>query len=353
MNKKRAVHFTIMLMFLVPLLGAQCSVPGQGGGDDDVTTERSDYRRGTDGIDIEFVKDAPPDVIYDEGGTGTNEIQLLAEVRNKGTFTTDVFLYLSGFDPNIIGLPSMLANTIKLEGKSIYNSEGGLAVVDFASDGRVSGGAQRGSIALPSKGGKPVVDSYSPKFTITACYAYETEASPVVCVDPDPYSITHEKSCRVGEVTGLGMGGQGAPVSISGVSTEIVPGKAIFEIRVSNSGQGRVITKEAVTQGGSSSAPSAGAKCPFNLGYSDLNLVDYVVTFQGDDISSTANRAASTIDEGCQPGRIRLVNGKGTLYCRFNVDRDQADAYKTPLQINLQYGYMSAADRDIEIKSTR
>ena len=84
------------------------------------------------------------------------------------------------------------------------------------------------------------MDSLSQKILVTACYEYETQASPVVCVDPNLYEIGPiERACTVHDVSA--GGGQGAPVAVTWVDVDMAGKDRIsFDIRVSNVGGGTV-----------------------------------------------------------------------------------------------------------------
>ncbi len=328
MNAKRAS--AAMLLFLVVLFLSGCV--GRGGRNDDVTSISTDFHTGTQGVYMRFMPKAPPQVIYDAPAVVDNEIVVVAELHNRGAVDTDVNLFLGGFDASIIDLPVDYGEPIRLIGRSIYNSEGEIKVVQFPSPRNPN----RGGIRLPD-----TTDRYQPKLQLTACYEYWTEASPIVCVSPDPYRITSEQTCRPGNVRGT-FGGQGAPVAISGVKAEVIPGEVIFKIGITNAGRGRVVDWQQARRGG---------RCPFQLEYLDLNIIDYEVTFQG--VTITSDRFASSSSESsqnCQPSVIKLSNGRATLYCRFPVTSAQLSTYETPVQINLHYGYMDSITRTLDIR---
>ncbi|NOZ81365.1 MAG: hypothetical protein GXP63_06870 [DPANN group archaeon] len=122
----------------------------------------------------------------------------------------------------------------------------------------------------------------------------------------------------------------------------------IFKIRVSNSGKGRVVEKTTVP---TTIASYAGYKCPYDLEYSDMNIVDYEVTFQGLVVHSGSGGSGGA---SCEPDNfIRLYNGAGVMYCKFPLSNTQQSAYQTPLLVTLQYGYMDSERKHIEIRNLR
>ena len=268
--------------------------------DDASDVTASDIYIGTSALEMNFVQDATPSTVY-----ASNGLILLVEMKNKGASDLNGKVYLSGYDTNIINMDNK-ESSISLMGKSKFNLEGDYSTLTFSST----------SIALPDG-----TDSYNPTFVLTGCYDYSTIASPIVCIDPKPQQITQNKACTPQSV-GLG-GGQGGPVSVTSVNVDALPDKSRFKITVQNVGSGEVVET---------------AHCPYSLNYLDLNTVDYQV--------SLSNKPGTE----CQPkSPIRLINGQATIYCMFDVDGQ--DAYKAPLQIKLDYGYMNSIQKDIDVRS--
>jgi len=322
--------YSLSFVALAFLSGCSGMGFGRGGSSDDTVSIGTDFHTGSEGIKMRFLEKAPPPVLYDSPSTQSNEIIVLLELWNKGAFNTEATLFLGGFDQQIIGLPFSYGNgaTIDLMGKSIYNSEGEQRVVQFPYDNI---GGLNGWINLP-----PESDRYSPDLQATVCYPYETFANPNVCVSWDPYKITSEQVCTPGTVKGT-LGSQGAPVAVTGVSAENIPGEVIFKIRVSNVGQGRVLDY------------SAWKRCPYNLDYLDMNRIEYSVQF-GSNSQNFASIGGGGGSNYCQPDVLRLSGNNGVIYCRFSIT-DQSGAFQRPLRINLRYGYMDSIRKHVEIKN--
>lgn len=273
---------------------------------------------GSQGVDIEILQNAPPPLIYDQ-----NELVALVEVHNRGNHdlaAQECFVQVTGFDPNIIKGGMQTAQSCAsnvgglLEGKNVYNTQGGINQLEFRSQ----------NVVLPSG-----VFEYSPTLNFVTCYYYHTIANPAVCVDPVFYQVTHEqKSCIPVDV---GMaGGQGAPVGVSRVGVDMVGNKAIFEIDVVNFGTGQVLSPYAdIRNCGHSS-----------LDYDDLDRVRYTAQLSGGQL----------ID--CKPrdGFVRLNNGNGKIVCSFNIAG--TSAFETPLMIDFDYGYVNSVQKPIKIVMT-
>jgi hypothetical protein len=273
--------------------------------------------RGTEGLKMSFVRNMPPTRLYD-----TTSLNILLELENKGASDlsgSNCRLYLSGYDEKIIrGIDKDKICSTSLEGKSILNPEGGFNTQQFSTD----------IIDLPD-----YLDKLPQKILVTACYKYQTKASPVVCIDPHLYEIGPiERACTVQDVT-LG-GGQGAPVAVTGVDVEMAgKDRVSFNIKVSDVGGGTPLYRGA----------NVFTSCPYDIDPNDYNVINYDVDMTG----GQRVRCAPEI-EGDQ--RVRLVNGRGTIFCTFRISGDSA--YSTPLRVELDYNYMDSVSKDIEIIKT-
>ncbi|MBR9691738.1 hypothetical protein GOV06_03035 [Candidatus Woesearchaeota archaeon] len=311
MKKRYLVIFVIILLIMSLTIGCKRK-PGV-----DAEEGPEKIYRGTKGLAMEFLRNMPPSKLYD-----TTPLTILLELENKGTYDLSgnkCRLYLSGFDDTIIrGLDKDKMCASSLEGKSILNPEGGYNTQQFSTD----------IIRIPD-----YLDSLPQKIMITACYEYQTTASPIVCVDPRLYEIGPvERACTVKDVTTAG--GQGAPIAVSGVNVEMAGrDRVAFNIKVSNVGGGTPLYLGA----------SVFRDCPYSIDPKDYNIISYDVEMSG----STKVRCSPEI-EGDE--RIRLVDGKGTIFCTFRITGDSA--YTTPLRIVLDYNYMDSISKDIEIIKT-
>ena len=183
---------------------------------------------GTQGIVFDFLPNYPPSVVYTPG-TGDTGNSIVLEVKNRGAYTTGAMFYLSGFDPGILSVGSASQAIGTLEGKTPTNTEGGYTQIQFPSYGTFGVNLPQGT------------DVYPVTLQATACYDYQTKASLPVCVDPDPYGLIKQKACTPrGAAVG---GGQGAPVAVTSVEQESLPGKAVFKMRIGNVGGGQVIDR--------------------------------------------------------------------------------------------------------------
>lgn len=270
----------------------------------DNPNDNLDYRHGTDGLVLNF--EGMSKKIY-----SGSELGLVIEVRNKGAYDIQrgyARVFLSGYDPTAIQFGNDVFDVQETTGKNPYVPEGGYSVIEISENGAAS---------------VPFGDSYEPTLMATSCYKYQTLATPGVCVVSSPSAIIRDDVCTPGTIT---MSSQGAPVAVTKVEEEVGEQTLNFIITVENKGDGKVVD-----------LASLGDKCPFNLKYTDLNLVNFNVEVRG---QSPAE---------CTPvdNKVRLVDGKGVFYCKVNTQLETS--YTTPLIITLDYGYSSSITKRIEI----
>lgn len=307
LKKKEALIVGFFLLVLI-LVGCRPQPPEEPG---EVAAVTRFVRSGTFGMDMRFVQNLPPPQIYD-----TADLVALLELRNLGSYDlggNKCYIQFGGFDPAIVRGVNARQLCGDLPGKNVYNIEGGFGTLEFRSS----------SMLLPRD-----VDRYKPTMVATACYEYQTVASPQVCVDPRFFELTSEqKACQVRDF-GVG-GGQGAPVAVTFVNVDMVGSRAVFEIDIANMGGGRVVS------------PRAGlSRCPVGLRYDEFDEVRYRVELSG----------GSMIQ--CTPRDFlaRLSNNRGKIFCTFDVGNTQA--YETPLRIELNYNYMQSVQQPVEIIRT-
>lgn len=313
-SKITTVLFLLFLLFLV--IGCKGRVPA-GEKPTDTATALRQVQTGTQGVVVRLLPNYPPPVLYSD-----NELVAILELNNKGNHNLDqssCFVQITGFDPNIIqggfgAVHRCAENTETLEGKNVYNLEGGMNQLEFRSS----------SLNLP-----PKVYEYNPRLNIVTCYDYQTTASPLVCVDPLLYQVTSEqKSCQPLDVS-MG-GGQGGPVGVGYVGVDMVGSKAIFEINIRASGTGRVLSP------GADISRCAGTA----LDYTDVDKVEYSVSLSN----------AGPLNCKPQDGIVRLSNGQGKIVCTSQIPG--GSAYETPLLITLKYGYIDSLQKQIKIIQT-
>lgn len=311
MKKQIRAIFVIFLVFIM-LFGLGCTSRGK------ITTKKTvdeDYHTGTRGLEMDFVKNAPPYKIYDR-----DNLEVTVELKNKGAYPdSNSFvgkLEISGFDAAAIKGSWDGGNTItpSLQGKTQYNPEGGYDTMTYKdSDG----------VDVPFD-----YDSYKTDIIVTSCYKYKTIASPTVCIDPEPYKIVQEK--KVCQIRDQGLGSQGAPVAVDRIEQEVSSDKIYFRIFIKNSGRGTVILPDKYNE------------CPFDLDHQDIDKV--IVSAKLSHDSSPVCNPQGTVNDP-----VRLVNSRGVIFCSFNKPIAVQSAYLAPLHIEASYVYSESISKRLEI----
>lgn len=307
-SKKQAL-FLIRLVVLTAFILAVFTSCDMRRSDDMPDTE---YRSGSEGIVVRFMDGSPPRKVYEK-----TPLYIIVEVMNKGAFDNNPntlgHVTLHGFDSTAMPFKDGNGNIVKKDlpavlGKGPFLKEGGYDTITFEID--------EGQMLVPYG------DSYAPTLMLSACYYYRTIATPTVCIVSDPSLLVKNKVCEPRTIT---MKSQGAPVAVTKVEQEIMYKIVNFVITIENIGTGTVVK------------PSSFDDCPLKLNSHDkINIVK---------VTPTLRNAQSM---GCSPGdEVRLVDGKGTIFCKFALL--EGAPYTTPLKIQLDYAYNTNTQRSIEI----
>jgi len=292
-------------------------VPG-GERPQDTAAALQQVKSGTNGVKLSLVPNYPLPTVYDQ-----NELIAILEVKNLGNYNLEpqqCFVQVTGFDPNILRggldlLRSCAENIGTLEGKTVYNLEGGFNQLEFKAS----------NIALPHG-----IFDYQPNLNFLVCYNYQITASPQVCIDPLLFQTASlQKACNYQKGVAVGSG-QGGPVGVSRVGAEMTGNRAIFDITISNLGTGKVLSPFSDLQGCGDAT---------SISRQDLDKVAYSVQL-ADGVGT------------CNPrdGIVRLSNGRGKILCSFDVPG--TTAYETPLLINLNYNYLDSISKQVRIIKT-
>ncbi len=224
-----------------------------------------------------------------------------------------------------------------LEGKSIFNYEGGTTTLSYPAKAKTVG---------------PLSETHDIEIVATACYEYTTTWNQDICIDTDVNKMNiFPGAC---EATDVSLSGQGAPLAITSIESKMIPTgtgyiRPMFIIHVQNSGNGKVINKEKIEH----------ACTATGLASKDYNMVflksfmlsseDLFYDFNGYDPAT--GRELNPGDDGdlitCTPNPLTLKGNDDKITCIVNEDAvedldmfsiDQAP-YMTQLSIQFDYGY--------------
>lgn len=310
-----------------------------------------EVRKGTAGITMEFIKNAPPDKVFEEG-----RFPISLKLKNLGAFdipkdnpaTKEIEsgLLIFGMEKAYLGLPGSndgkLPNDEKLNddlvlndnnpyknyfdivGKSVFNPKGDEQFIS------VNGQAKK--IGAQS-------ETHPSTILATACYPYKTILDASVCIDTDILGQRRGlKPCIAND--GVFSEGQGAPVTIKKIETRMLPQdgnkvKPHFIIHVKNAGNGEVISRSKIENVCSSQA----------LKPQDFNKLTIKAVL--------SNAALDCSADGKSPGEteIRLKSKEDIVRCTMVKDIDaNTDAYTAPLKIEIGYGYTFTISKNIKIE---
>ena len=319
-NKK---FFPIVLTLIIFILG--CSGQTQ-------KTKEIDVRVGLIGLTMEFLKNTPPQRIF-EG----DKFPVVIKVKNAGAayikdkqgvlslafekdYTKSVELLQSG---NVQPFPeSNIKNTavFDLEGRTKINQKGGEEVISYnLVSGRVD----------------PQSEFHSSTVIATLCYPYETILDSTVCIDTDISNLRPgKKVCKLQDLAFAN--GQGAPVAISKIEVQMLPsqdsGKITpqFLIYVENKGTGIVIKNDAVkefcTQGKVSS--------------DKFNTITVKAFFPGTGLGEELDCEPKEKGNKEKQGYVKLKDKKDIIRCAFKEGiQNNQDPFLKPLRIDMTYGY--------------
>lgn len=305
--------------FVILLLITGCGMFNRGGGPT-TTISSSEIHKGTDGIMIEFIEEAPPSELYENVG-----FYARALLKNKGAFDVKDAYLLLGVEKGYVEIKNELER-YSLKGKSVANPIGEQDVYEFK---------------LKAKAIDKQSEQHKTAVFLTTCYGYQTEAVKEVCIDPDFYSLNPIKNAC--DVKDISLSDQGAPVAVTKIEQKMLQNadentiKPAFMIYVSNKGKGVVIDKEKIKD----VCSSAG------VDYKTWNTI-IIKAFLFD--RQLDCRPKKEGDQS-KTGHIRLKSKEDFVRCVDEMGTGiDKPAYTTPLRIVLEYGYTNTISKEITIK---
>ncbi|MCF7861399.1 hypothetical protein K9M79_04050 [Candidatus Woesearchaeota archaeon] len=332
-SKRIRLFFIPICLLTFGLLLTGCQLVG-GGDKDPKALTLEDIRVGTDGLVVNFLEKSPPAEMYESTGVDT-PISIGLELTNVGAFDAETYFELkisdkialsdservdtpqttfdlSGFgeDSSSSSNPGwFVTDKFSIPGKTLTDPRGGFMFLRFP--------AEVGTLA---KG----FEFYDARLTASVCYSYKTIATPTICIDPDLYQST-TKACESKEVS---LENQGAPIAVKKVnpiSQKTNDGvRVILEVEVANVGGGSVFYGD--------SGNNIDSICK---GGEIMNSYSYVVRLNGKE---------------CKSDKGALMTDLTSMF-RCTFDFDQSEAFSTPVEIELDYGYQKSFSKTVHIKS--
>ena len=281
-------------------------------------------RTGSQGIDFNFIKDAPPQEIYD----GT-KAPFAVTLENKGASDVLEGYITWNIPPDIFQIDHAI-DSFDLYGKTVNNPQGEQKTLYQYATAK----------SLPT-----MQEVQTITIGATLCYAYETQFSMEVCIDPEiPRKTTKNKACTIQDIS---SSGQGAPLVINKVEVSIAPldndqVKPRFKIFIRNQGQGTVINKDEVQ-----------TECTSSSGATVYNVI-YIEEAK---LSKIYNLECSGLRKDSSTGRSYILldpKAETSFICEVGggISKDKG-AYLSPLTLTLGYGYTETKSQQVEIRSRK
>lgn len=310
----------------------------------------SEVFKGTKGLTMEFVKNAPPADVYEDTNFGA-----IIRLRNQGAYDIgfdnngilvitpetgyfDISPYKEEKEENKNVWGEDETRYFRIRGRSIYDNVGGEEMVDINLKARKTGSL---SLVHPST------------IFATACYAYKTELSTSICIDPDIYNLKPgEKACQVKDLSFAS--GQGGPVAITKVELGIIPVgedkvKPRILVYIENKGKGEIV-KDYEEACGKEISKGEQEKY-FNL----IKMEAHISGKEGMQLDCIPKKPEQKTPEE-KLGFVRLKGKTDVVRCELKEGQEgvpkDADAYVTPLTINISYGYIETITKNFNIKKS-
>ena len=175
-------------------------------------------------------------------------------------------------------------------------------------------------------------DYFRVPYQIKSCYAYTTFVSPMVCIDPDPFSA-EPKVCHAESMSWGGT--QGAPVAVTRMTQMNTGREMILEFTIKNVGPGTVWDVGYLE---SCSPYFPGAVKP------NMHNVVYIgQAWMGDIPVDCTNTYKIRLDPRTQQAQFT---------CRYNLyeSGNVGSAYTIPLKMELWYGYEENYNNQITVR---
>ncbi len=175
-------------------------------------------------------------------------------------------------------------------------------------------------------------DYFNVPYQIKTCYAYTTFVSPMLCIDPDPFSY-EDKICRAETYTWGGS--QGGPVAVTLLRQTNTGKEMILDFTIKNTGTGRVWDVGQLE--------ACSPYFPGSIKPTMLNVVYIGQAYVGETTIDCSRDYMIRLDPNTQDAKFT---------CRYPLDQsgNVGSAYAIPLKMELWYGYEESVNNQITIR---
>lgn len=341
----KKVSLKIVFLFLVFIVGCKSSP----------IIDVNIYK-GTDGLTLEFIENAPPEEVFEK-----TIMPLGIILRNEGAYDiTDGYVTFS-LEEDYMLLDKTSTRTSK-RGKKDFEErfdwideeriswEVGKPQIKFSLNGKsietIEGDEEIMTLKAETRALEELSEIHESSILATACYDYMTTLVANVCIDTDIYNVKGiVKSCKVKD---LSFSSQGAPVAVTSIETEMMPMdipnkiRPQFLIYILNKGDGLVIKKDSEV------ISDACSEKPLN--YDKFGIVFINASLGGEQKQLNCD-ITDKEDKDKKIEIVKLRDNEGIARCVLEEGIDEKEGtYPSPLRIELNYGYTHTISENVIIK---
>jgi hypothetical protein len=311
------IKFGLVIAIAIILIG--CEGFGNGG-----TIKIEEYRSGSKGVSMKFMKNTPPKEMFE----GTDFI-LSFEIKNEGAYDIEDGILTLSIEEDYM----QIREWGKLNSRSLKSAKDRTAMYELKGKSREYPVGDSDVIAVKMKTTdlERQTEIHTANIIISTCYTYNTIFADTVCIDTDFYNQHSTiKNCEVKDLT---YSGQGAPVAISKVEPTMVPGEGtntipVFKIHFKNTGGGQIFSEEHVSNACSSDA----------LDSKEFNKLSVSARLSDKRLS-------------CTPNPIILRRDHEYVTCTLDEEIPlSGGTYLSPLTVEVSYGYTDSITTQVEIR---
>lgn len=311
-NLKGTIIIISLILIIISLSGC----------DDNGSTERSkSFIGGNDGLDIEFINNAPPDEIFDT----EYPFSISLKIENIGEWDInnpqDATVKISGIDPADFGkTQSDLISNVDSELRGNHRDPDGDIIRGTLTNIEFQNLQYQGNIATDVE--LPI--------RADICYKYGTQAITKICVLEDMLGAEKrdekEEVCEPTEIKSIEN--SGSPIHVSNFKeTAISKDKLSFSFTINHIGEG-VISR-------------MGTECSNANSDEDRVLINVNTGING--------LTCSGIEGGSNLGYTTLYDGEREIVCTQPLPAQRGN-YEKQITITLEYDYQDNVDTKITVK---
>lgn len=314
---------------------------------------------GTQGLTAEFVKNAPPQKVFEN-----SRFPILIKIRNIGAYNIRDYSGTISIGRETDYIPQLF---LEPNNRVVYDVSKTYVIFNVEGKTQINPKGDEILASLNARTGKldPQSENKPSTLTATLCYPYKTMLSTTVCIDPDVAGIRPgKKVCTVKELAF--KTGQGSPIAVTKIEPQMIPevGKEPssekdiirpqFLIFIENKGRGNPVNirnyKDACSRFDFAQLEKREDEIRniWNVAF----LRAYTSGKEGENqliccpnIDGQCNEEERNPDK--MTGFIRFHDKKDFVRCIFKepkTDKDRVkrtdDAFTSPLRIEIDYGYV-------------